>query len=163
MSRNRIEVTTADSRDVRRTIRVLIQAEAGSNVRTRYDETTLIPSSVGRVSQPYPYPYGFVIDTIAPDGDNVDCYVVGSSGLKSGTVVDCEPVGLLEQVETGEPDHKVLAVVAGQEEVVPDDTLEVLRDFIYAVFSDFPDDSVSIGPIHSRDAALRYLRACQSA
>ncbi len=144
-----------------RMIKVLIQAEAGSRDKIRYDEKTLTSIGVGRVSRPYPYPYGFVVATTAADGDNVDCYVVGSDHLKSGTIVECEPVGLLEQEETGEPDHKVLAVVAGQEAVVPDGLLEVLQDFIYGVFSDFPDESVSVGPIHSRDAALRYIHECQ--
>ena len=142
-------------------IKVLIQAEAGSHDKIRYDEKTLTSMSVGRVSRPYPYPYGFVIATTAADGDNVDCYVVGNDHLKSGTIVECEPVGLLEQEETGEPDHKVLAVVAGHEAVVPEGVLEVLQDFIYGVFCDFPNESVSVGPIHSRDAALRYIRESQ--
>jgi inorganic pyrophosphatase len=144
-------------------IKVLIQAEAGSNAKLRYDEKTLKYIGIGRVSRPYPYPYGFVIDTTAPDGDNVDCYVLGNTHLKSGTIVECDPVGLLEQVETGESDHKVLAVIAGQKGAVLDGVLEVLQQFIYGVFSDFPDESVTVGPIHSRDAALRYIRECQDA
>ena len=145
-------------------IRVLIQAEAGSRDKIRYDEKTLTAIGEGRVSRPYPYAYGFIVATTAADGDNADCYVVGNADLKSGTVVECEPVGLLEQVESGVPDHKVLAVVAGQEEaVVPARLLEILQDFIYAVFSDFPDESVTVGPIHSRDAALQYVRECQDA
>ncbi len=144
-------------------INVMIQAEAGSHDRIRYDEKTLKSIGIGRVSRPYPYPYGFVIATTAADGDNVDCYVVANNHLKSGTIVECEPVGLLQQEETGDPDHKVLAVIAGQEAVVPDGVLEVLQHFIYDIFSDFPDESVSVGPIHSRDAALRYIRECQDA
>lgn len=143
---------------LRRMIKVLIQAEAGSHDKIRYDEKALTSISVGRVSRPYPYPYGFVIATTAADGDNVDCYIVGNDRLKSGTIVECEPVGLLEQEETGVPDHKVLAVIAGQEAIVPDGALEVLQDFIYAVFSDFPDETVSVGPIRSRHAALQYIR-----
>jgi inorganic pyrophosphatase len=144
-------------------IRVLIQAEAGSHHKLRYDEKTLTAIGEGKVSRPYPYAYGFVVATTAADGDNADCYVVGNAHLKSGTIVECEPVGLLEQVESGVPDHKVLAVLVGQEAVVPERALEVLQDFIYAVFSDFPDESVTVGPIHSRDAALQYVRECQDA
>ena len=142
-------------------IQVLIQAEAGSPDKMRYDEKLLKPIGVGRVSWPYPYPYGFVVATTAADGDNVDCYVFGDDGLKPGSIVDCEVVGLLDQNESGEPDHKVLAVVAGQKAVLPDGVLEVLQDFIYGVFSGFPDTTVIVGPIHSRDAALQYVRECQ--
>ena len=144
-------------------IKVLIQAEAGSHDKLRYDEKTLILIGKGKVSRPYPYPYGFIVATTAADGDNADCYVVGNAPLKSGTIVECEPVALLEQEETGEPDHKVLAVVVGQEAVLPDRVIEILQDFIYAVFSDFPDETVRVGPIRSRDAALQYVRECQDA
>jgi inorganic pyrophosphatase len=142
-------------------IRVLIQAEAGSRDKLRFDEKTLNPIGIGRVSRPYPYPYGFVVATTAADGDNVDCYVLRSDHLRSGSIVECEPVGLLEQEETGQPDHKVLAVVAGQDEVIPEGALEMLQDFIYGVFSDYPEETVSVGPIRSREAALRYIRNCQ--
>ncbi len=142
-------------------IKVLIQAEAGSPDKMHYDEKTLEPIEVGRVSRPYPYPYGFVVATTAADGDNVDCYVFGDSSLKSGSIVNCEIVGLLDQIESGEPDHKVLAVVADQKVVLPDGVFEVLQDFIYGVFSEYPDCAVSVGPIHSRDAAVRYVRERQ--
>lgn len=142
-------------------IKVLIQAEAGSSEKRRYDEKTLKPLEVGRVSRPYPYPYGFVVATTATDGDNVDCYVIGGDGLKSGAIVDCEVVGLLEQVESGAPDHKVLAVVAGQKEILPDGVFEVLEDFIYGVFAEYPDCAIRVGPIRSRDAAVRYVRKCR--
>jgi inorganic pyrophosphatase len=142
-------------------IKVLIQAAAGSADKVRYDEKTLKPIEVGRVARPYPYAYGFVLATTAADGDNADCYVFGDDGLKPGAIVDCEVVALLDQIESGEPDHKVLAVVAGQKAVLPEGVLRVLQDFIYAVFSEYPDSPVRVGPIHSRDAALHYLRECQ--
>ncbi len=142
-------------------IKVLIQAEAGSPNKMRYDEKTLKPIEVGRVSLPYPCPYGFILATTAADGDNVDCYVFGDDSLKTGSIVDCEIVGLLEQIESGEPDHKVLAVVAGQKAVLPDGVAEVLEDFIYGVFTQYPDSAVSVGAVQPRDAAVRYVRACR--
>lgn len=140
----------------------MIQAEAGSRDKMRFDEKTLEPIGGGRVSRPYPYPYGFVLETTAADGGNVDCYVAGDDTLKSGSIVDCEVVGLLDQFESGEPDHKVLAVVAGAEKVLPDRVFETLRDFIYEIFSEYPNTSVSVGPIHPRDAAMRYILECQA-
>jgi len=139
-------------------IKVMIQAEAGSRDKARYDEKTMTSMGTGRVSRPYPYPYGFVVDTTAADGDNVDCYVVGHDDPKSGTIVECEPVALLEQIETGETDHKVLAVIAGLDAIIPADALEVLRELIHGVFADYPDSTVSVGPLRSREAAIGYIR-----
>ncbi len=65
------------------------------------------------VSAAYPYPYGFVLGTTGGDGDAVDCFVLTETPLRSGSIVECEPVGLLEQIEDGGVDHKVLAVLAG--------------------------------------------------
>ena len=142
-------------------IKVLIQAEAHSTDKTWYDEKSLEPIRAGKVSRPYPYPYGFVLATTASDGDNVDCFVLGDDGLKSGSIVDCEVVGLLEQIESGELDHKVLAVVAGQKAVLPDGVLDVLEDFIYELFAEYPNSVVSVGVIRPRDAAVQYVRECQ--
>ena len=143
-------------------IEVLIEAEAGSCEKRRFDERTLEPLAAGRVSRPYPFAYGFVLDTIASDGDSADCYVFGDGKLQSGSIVNCDVVGLLEQTESGEPDHKVLAVVTGQEPVIPDQAVQILRDFIYGIFADYPNTTVNVGRVHSRDSALQYIRECRS-
>ena len=143
-------------------IEVMIQAEAGSHDKLRYDESSLELIGSGRVSRPYPYAYGFVLYTTAADGDNVDCYVFGDATLKAGSIVACEAIGLLNQTESGEPDHKVLAVVAGEDAILPDRAFDRLREFILEIFSEYPNTIVSVGPIHPREAAIRYLRECQT-
>jgi inorganic pyrophosphatase len=144
-------------------IKVLIQAEAGSHERVQYDEKTLTPSGIRRVSRPYPYPYGFVIATTTEDGDNIDCYILNSDQLTPGSIVRCEPIGLLEQWEADQSDHKVLAVMPGGNISIPEKTLEIFQDFIYGVFSEYPEITVTVGPIHSRKAALRYLSMYEDA
>jgi inorganic pyrophosphatase len=89
----------------------------------------------------------------------VDCYLITNEKLKSGSIVECDPVGLLEQDEDGEIDHKVLAAIPGQQAVeVGEGLLEELRDFIYAVFAQFPEVRVSIGRILPREAALHRIQ-----
>jgi hypothetical protein len=129
-------------------IEVMIQAEAGSSEKIRFDERTLEPIAAGRVSRPYPHPYGFVLETTAADGDNADCYVFGGAKLQAGSIVECDVVGLLEQIESDEPDHKVLAFVAGQEPVLPDHALQVQQDFIYGIFSDYANTTVNVAPCY---------------
>ena len=142
-------------------IKVCIQVEAGSCDKNLYNEKTLEYLETRRVSRPYPYPYGFIIGTSAADGDNVDCYIITNESLKSGAIVECEPIGLLEQDEDGEVDHKVLAALPGQEVEISQGLLQELQDFIYAVFARFPDVNVRVGPILSREAALHYIQACR--
>src|SRR3989338_6956415 len=123
-------------------IKVCIEVEAGSRERHRYHTGTLEHLGIRRVPRPYSYPYGFVLGTRTADGDSVDCYLITRERVTPGTVVECEPIGLLEQVETGEIDHKVLAARPGQEIEPSPELLRELRDFIYALFAPLPDVKV---------------------
>ncbi len=144
-------------------IQVLIQVEAGSCDKNFYNERTLEYLETRRISRPYPYPYGFIIGTSAADGDSVDCYLITTHRPKSGTIVECEPVGLLEQDEDGEVDHKVLAALPGQKVELSQGLLQELQDFIYMIFAKFPEVHVSVGPILPREAALHHIQAFRHA
>lgn len=137
---------------------VCIEAEAGSRDKHVYDQKTLKHEGARRISHPYPYPYGFIVGTCAADGDNVDCYLITGENVKAGAIVECEPIGLLEQYEDEEVDHKVLATLPGQHVELGDELLKELRDFIYAIFAQFPEVRVNVGPILPREAALHYIR-----
>ena len=142
-------------------IKVCIEVEAGSCEKHRYHEKTLAYEGTRRVSQAYPYPYGFILGTKAADGDSVDCYLITTEHLQAGTVVECEPIGLLEQDEDNEVDHKILAAMPGQDVEVGQELLQELRAFIYAVFTQFPDVSVRVGRMLPREVALHHMQACR--
>jgi inorganic pyrophosphatase len=69
-----------DSGD-RPAITVFIENEAGSDVKHHYNEETFEVLRTERVGVDYPYPYGFVPGTLAPDGDAADCFVITEVGL----------------------------------------------------------------------------------
>lgn len=140
-------------------IKVCIQVAAGSSDMHIYDEKTLDFKRTVRISQPYPYPYGFILGTTAEDGDNLDCYLITGEGVDSGEIVECEPIGLLEQHEGEEVDHKILAALPGWDVPLSRELLQELQDFIYTVFAEFPDTRVRVGPLRSRQAALRHIQA----
>jgi inorganic pyrophosphatase len=139
-------------------IQVFIQVAAGSCDRNIYNERTLEYLETRPGSQPYPYPYGFIIGTSAADGGCVDCYLITSDKLTAGAIVECEPVGLLLQDEAGEVDHKVLAAIPGQDVALGQELLQELQEFIYAGFAKYPDMRVRVGPILPREAALDHLQ-----
>jgi inorganic pyrophosphatase len=139
-------------------IKVLIQVDGGSSERCFYDERTLEYKETRLSHQPFPYPYGFILGTRAADGDSVDCYIITHDSLPTGSIVDCEPMGLLEQDEDGEIDHKVLAALPGQTVQLNQEFLEKLRNFIDGVTAKFPDVHITVGNILSREAALRHIK-----
>ena len=139
-------------------IQMFIQVAAGSCDRNIYNERTLEYLETRPGSLPYPYPYGFIVGTSAEDGACVDCYLITRDKLAAGTTVECEPVGLLLQDEDGEIDHKILAVLPGQEIEVGQELLQELQAFIYAIFAPHPDFRVRVGPLLPREAALQHLQ-----
>jgi inorganic pyrophosphatase len=142
------------------TFRVFIENEAGSSAKNTFDEKTLQFLGSAQVSRPYPFPYGFVLDTRSGDGDCVDCFVVTDRALKTGDIVDCIPVHLLEQVEDGEVDHKVLCVLAGSVAVVAEPAVATIRAFVTAVFSHIPGKRMELGSLRGPADAVRYVQEC---
>lgn len=142
-------------------MQVFIENQAGSRRKNIYDERTLRHLRTVDVSASYPYPYGFVIGTVSGDDDAVDCFVLTSEPLTAGTMLECDPIGLLEQVEDGEIDHKVLAVPSGGSATIDDAVVAALKEFVSGVFSHVPDKRMEIGRLLDRDAAESYLRQCR--
>ena len=140
-------------------IKVLIQTAAGSCERRLYNEKTLEYKETRRLSCPFPYAYGFILDTTADDGGNLDCYLITREKLAPGTIVTCEPVGLLEQYEDDEVDHKILAALPGEQVALDQALHQELQDFIARLFSGDPGMRVSVGPLLPRQAAEQHIRA----
>lgn len=60
----------------------------------------------------YPVDYGFIPETLAPDGDHLDVLVVTDSPTMPGCVVEVRPLGILRMTDGGEQDDKLIAVQA---------------------------------------------------
>lgn len=136
-------------------IKVLIQIAGGTSERRIYNEQTLeyLETRAGKVK--YVYPYGFIPGTRSEDGGCVDCYVITDESLQAGEIVECEVVGLLEQVEGDEIDHKALAVLPNQPAELNQERVEKLKGFLCVLFANHPE--VKIGNLLSREAALRHI------
>ena len=61
-------------------------------------------------SSPYPFDYGFVPQTLWDDGDALDIIVPSTFPLVTGILVRVRPVALMEMIDDGESDYKVIAV-----------------------------------------------------
>lgn len=140
-------------------ITAFIENPSGSTIKHVYDEETLELLGTTEASRAYPYAYGFLPGTHAPDGDSVDCFVLTRSSLPSGHQVACTSIALLEQIEDGEIDHNVLAVPEG--EPAPDlmEVVQTLRDFIHHVFDHIPGKEMQVGRLLGPAEAIAYIRA----
>jgi len=141
-------------------LRVFIENEAGSDLKHHHDEVTLAFLRTEQVGAAYPFPYGFVPGTRAPDGDCVDCFVITGRPLRTGDLVDCEPFGLMEQTEAGFIDHNVLAVPVGERPPDVEALRPVLARFAREVFAGLPGREVTVGRFLPVEAVRAYLASC---
>ncbi len=58
----------------------------------------------------YPFDYGFVPQTLWDDGDALDVIVLTTYPLDVAILVATRPVAILNMIDNGEPDEKILAV-----------------------------------------------------
>jgi inorganic pyrophosphatase len=126
------------------TIRVFVQNEAGSKSKNYHDEKTLTFLHSRVVSHAYPFPYGFIIGTNAGDGCNVD-FVLTDPPLRTGQVVECEPIGLMEQFEDGINDHNVLARPLGEAWVVTEAVQAALAEHVLECFRHVEGKRMHVG------------------
>ena len=142
-------------------IKVFIENEAGSQRKNIYNEKTLVYQRSVSVQCAYPYPYGFVLNTKSGDGDALDCHVVTDGYLKSGDIVECVPVGIMEQVEDQLEDHKVLAIPVGEQVSITADIEHRLTEFAQTVFSNINGKQMQVGKFADQQAAIAMIRKCQ--
>lgn len=143
-------------------IRVFIENEAGSTQKNHYDERALRFQRAEVVSRPYPFPYGFVLDTTNADGDCLDCFVITGQPLHSGDIVECEVVGLMEQTEDGLTDNNVLGRLVNADEEVGIGNLvqQTLTDFVQNFFRHVPGKLIDVGRFLGPEHAEAAIQEC---
>lgn len=93
-------------------INVLIEIPAGSKNKYEFDKdlNALALDRVLSSSVMYPFDYGFVPNTLADDGDPLDGMVIMDQPTFPGCVIAARPIGMLEMLDGGDRDEKILCV-----------------------------------------------------
>lgn len=60
----------------------------------------------------YPGDYGFIPQTMSEDNDPTDVIVITHFPINPGTLVKVRPIGILEMIDGGERDEKIICVPA---------------------------------------------------
>ncbi len=91
---------------------VIIEIPRGSNNKYEIDkETGLIKLDRANYSTAaYPFDYGFVPQTLWHDGDALDVVLLTTYPLFPGVLVTARPVAVMEMIDSGESDYKIIAV-----------------------------------------------------
>ena len=95
-------------------INVLVEIPGGSKNKYEFDKdmNAFILDRVLFSSVKYPFDYGFVPNTLADDGDPLDGMVIMDEPTFPGCVIAARPVCMLEMIDGGDRDEKILCVPA---------------------------------------------------
>lgn len=93
-------------------LNVVIEIPMHSRVKYELDKDTGLIKFDRVLYSPMHYPanYGFVPQTLWDDGDPLDVLVIGYEALVPGCLIEVRPIGVLDMIDGGEGDAKVLAV-----------------------------------------------------
>ena len=90
----------------------VIEIPLGTKNKYEIDKKTgkIKLSRVQYSSMTYPSEYGFIDETLAPDGDPVDILVITSESSFPGCIIEAKVLGYLDTIDNGHGDPKIIAV-----------------------------------------------------
>lgn len=93
-------------------LNVIIEIPKLSRVKYEVDKDTGLISFDRVLYSPMHFPanYGFVPQTLWDDGDPLDVLVMGHEPLVPGCLVEVRAIGVLDMIDSGDGDAKILAV-----------------------------------------------------
>jgi inorganic pyrophosphatase len=151
----------------------VIEIPMGSSVKYELDKETglLRLDRILYSAVYYPANYGFIPQTLAEDNDPLDVLVLCQEEVAPLTLVNARAIGLMTMIDSGNKDHKVLAVATNDPEYavvreaadLPPHRLTMLRRFFQdyktlegktVAVDDFQPAAASVPVIE--DALARY-------
>lgn len=93
-------------------INVIVEISKGSKNKYEIDKKTglIALDRVAHTAQDFPFDYGFVPRSYWHDKDPLDVILLTTYPLISGSLVRVRPVALMNMIDSGEADDKIIAV-----------------------------------------------------
>lgn len=150
-------------------IEAVIEIPLASTNKYEYDKKLGVFRLDRNLHSPVHYPgdYGFIPCTLADDGDPLDVLVLVDEASFPGCVMEVRPVGVMDMLDQGVPDEKILAVGRGNprykdvwnySEIYPHMLREITHFF--AIYKDLEGKRVEIKGWRDASAARAKVMEC---
>ena len=148
---------------------VIIEISKNSNLKYEYDIETnkLVLDRVLHNSNVFPYNYGFIPNTLAPDNDPIDVILVSPHSLLPGCYVKVKIIGIIETKDEKGGDDKVICVLENNVdkeyehiEDIKDLVNSELNKILYFLrhYKDNENGKfIEIGEVKSKESALEFI------
>ena len=152
------------------TLTVMVEIPKGSRNKYEYDHEKgvirfdrMLFSAVH-----YPSDYGFILDTLAGDGDPLDALVLVSEPTFPGCLIDVKPLGLFRMWDEKGRDEKILCVPVSDPvwnrlnelEDVNAHLLTEIKHF-FSIYKDLEEKKVGVEDWENRQSALKVIQEAQ--
>ena len=112
----------------------------------------------------YPANYGFIPQTLGADGDPLDVLVLCQESVVPLTIVHARAIGMMTMIDSGEEDHKIIAIATGDPEFdhyweaneLPPHKLAMVRRF-FLDYKKLEGKSVQVEKIEPAKAAYPLI------
>ena len=126
-------------------VSVYIEIEKGGCIKYEFDKTTNKLEVDRILPDPYvyPYSYGFIENTLAMDGDDLDALIVTDNQIKSNAHYDVYIIGALVMEDEKGMDEKVLCVLAEDHARIQNihDLSDDIKNRIHIFFANYKSDT----------------------
>lgn len=151
-------------------ITVMIEIPKGSRNKYEYDKEKnairydrMIHSSVQ-----YPSDYGFIMDTLAKDGDPLDALVLVWEPTFPGCIIQVKPIGVLKMTDDKGSDEKILCVPLhdplwnhiNELNEVPPHLLKEIEHF-FKIYKTLENKEVNVEGWNDRQVAIETIKSAQ--
>jgi len=112
----------------------------------------------------FPFNYGLIPQTLGGDDDHADTFVLTDHPIEPGVVVKCQAIGVIELLDRGEEDNKILAVALADQEYKKYQDLGDLPFDYKTIFEKFfkelgiqKSKIIEIKDFHGKDRAIQEI------
>ncbi len=153
-------------------VTVVVEIPKGSRNKYEMDPETgaITLNRMLFTSMQYPADYGFIVDTLAGDGDTLDALVFVGEPTFPGCRIKARPIGLFRMRDEKGPDEKILCVplrdpMWSHVQELADLNPNLLNEIehFFAVYKDLEGHKVAIGGFGERNEALQVIAEARAA
>ena len=151
-------------------VNAVIEISRGQTNKYEYDKQLHVFRLDRNLYSPVHYPgdYGFIPSTLSDDGDPLDVLVLVDAPSFTGCLMTVRPIGMLEMVDQGKKDEKILAVgtnnpiyheVRDYKEIYPHLLLEI--EHFFSVYKELEAKTTRISGWKDAAEARKMVSECQ--
>ena len=148
---------------------VIIEISKGSNLKYEFDHklNKLVLDRVLNNTNVFPYNYGFIPNTLSPDGDPVDIILISKHSLYPGAYVNVNVIGIIRTEDEAGRDDKILCVLDSKIDKEYDSVNDIdnlceneLKNILYFLnhYKDGEKNKfVKVGEVKGKKEAFEYI------